>query len=415
MKKLIYSVIEALSQCRPRPFVLLTAITLLVLIAVFPSFTLSQETKAKGKSYTGGQKMSNEIKSNSQPGLVMGPGPEGWWDSERVSSPQVLLEADGTWKMWYYGRDATFDRMINLPSGRCGMAISKDGVTWERVRGPLTMGSVLEPVPASEDSFDNAHVGVTDIHYDNGLYWMWYFGGDQTVIDIPMPQGVVKAKGVTMLPGCAISRDGLNWTKLKGPYRGAFLDHGGKDDWDAAFCSWPRVLKEDDGSYKMYYHTLNPAKFTFQIGMAVSDDGFRWKKVGKILPPGKPGSFDEKGVSCRHVLKIDGQYVMFYEGMDAEAYYCIGIAISDDGINWRKDDAGEQPGGPVFCHAPKGSGRWDARAVGTPFVVPMPDGSYRMYYIGANEGGYDELSTQHQIGMAVSDGPNFRKWRRWGE
>ncbi len=54
--------------------------------------------------------------SQAQPGLVLGPGPEGWWDSERVSSPQVLREPDGTWKLWYYGRDATFDRLVNLPT-----------------------------------------------------------------------------------------------------------------------------------------------------------------------------------------------------------------------------------------------------------------------------------------------------------
>jgi hypothetical protein len=352
---------------------------------------------------------------SDQPGLVLGPGPEGSWDSERVSSPQVLKEADGSWKMWYYGRDASFDRMINLPSGRCGMAVSKDGIMWDRVRGPLTMGAVLEPVPPGENRFDNAHVGISDTHYDNGLYWMWYFGGDQTVIDMQSPQGVMKAKGLFMQPGSAISRDGINWVRLQGPYRGAFLERGKEGEWDALFCSWPRVLKDDDGTFKMYYHSLNPANFTFTAGMAVSDDGFQWTKKGTILGPGKPGSFDEGGLSCRYVLKIDGKYVMFYEGINASAYYCIGLAVSDDGLTWHKDESGEVPGGPVFSHAPKGSGRWDARAVGAPFVVPLPDGSYRMYYIGANEGGHDELSTQHQIGMAVSDGPNYRKWRRWGE
>jgi len=368
--------------------------------------------------------MNKEIMPSGQPGLVLGPGPKGWWDTDQVSSPQVLREPDGTWKMWYYGRDATFDPMIGLPSGRCGMAVSRDGVTWERIRGPLTMGAVFEPVPPTEDRFDNSHVGISDIYYDNGLYWMWYFGGDQTVREVSGPSGSIKFKGIYMRPGCAISRDGLNWTRLEGPYRGAFLDHGGPNDWDAMFCSWPRVLKDDDGSYKMYYHTINPAEFVNSVGMAVSEDGFRWEKVGQILGTGQPGSFDERGPGCRHVLKIEGQYLMFYECPDASYHYCIGLALSDDGIKWRKDEAGEQPGGPVFCHAPKGSGRWDSLAVGTPYVVPMPDGSYRMYYVGIKEGLDPELSARsqggelavrHQIGMAVSDGPNFRKWRRWDE
>ena len=33
-----------------------------------------------------------------QPGLVLAPGPEGWWDSERVSGPSVMRGADGVWK-----------------------------------------------------------------------------------------------------------------------------------------------------------------------------------------------------------------------------------------------------------------------------------------------------------------------------
>lgn len=343
-----------------------------------------------------------------QPGLVLMPGPQGWWDSERVSAPRVLRDRFGTWKMWYYGRDPKFDREINLPTGRCGLAISRDGVRWKRVRGPLTMGSVFEPSP-DKNRFDSAHVGVSDVQFFNHRYWMWYFGGDNTISDV----GQFKAKGFPLRPGLAISRDGINWKRTEGPYRGAVLDVGQPGEFDAQYCGWPQVLRDDDGTSKLYYHTLNP-EIGFQIGLAISIDGKNWQKVGPILGPGEPGSFDERGVGTRHVLKIDGQYVMFYEGTSNDFYFCIGVAVSDDGIHWRKDE-GAQPGGPVFCHSEKGSGRWDAQAVGTPWIVPMDDGSFRMYYVGVNEGGNDELSSRHQIGLAVSDGANFRKWHRWGD
>ncbi|MEH2120235.1 glycosyl hydrolase [Nostoc sp.] len=351
--------------------------------------------------------MSDSKTLNHQPGLIFMPGSEGWWDSERVSSPQVLCCADGTWRMWYYGRDASFDRQINLPTGRCGLAISTDGIDWQRVQGLLTRGAVFEPHP-DPNRFDSAHVGVSNVYEQDGLYWMWYFGGDNTVVD----RGGFKAKGLNMRPGCAISRDGINWVRLESTYQGAFLDLGKAGEFDALFCAWPQVLP-DDGMWKLYYHTLNSEK-GFLVGLAVSKDGFHWQKVGQILEPGKSGSFDERGIGTRNVIKINGEYVMFYEGVNSSGYHSIGLAVSEDGIHWQKVE-GEQLGGSVFSHAQKGSGRWDARAVGTPCVVAMDDGSFRMYYIGANEGGYDELSSQHQIGLAVSAGTNFRQWDRWGE
>lgn len=91
----------------------------------------------------------------------------------------------------------------------------------------------------------------------------------------------------------------------------------------------------------------------------------------------------------------------------------IGLAVSDDGLTW------EHLGGPagnkaVLPQAPKRSGRWDF-SLGCPWVVPMEDGSLRMYYIGSNEAsreGGSELASVHQIGMAVSDG-DITRWTRW--
>ncbi|WP_205127328.1 MULTISPECIES: hypothetical protein [Okeania] len=55
-------------------------------------------------------------------------------------------------------------------------------------------------------------------------------------------------------------------------------------------------------------------------------------------------------------MKIDGQYLMFYEGVNQSGYHSIGLAISSDGIDWEKQP-GSETGGSIFSHAPKGSGR----------------------------------------------------------
>lgn len=348
--------------------------------------------------------------SAAAPGLLLGPGPAGSWDSERVSGPRVQRGDDGLWRMWYYGRDPSFDRAINLPTGRIGLATSRDGLAWERVRGPLTLGAVFEPHPDAS-RFDSSHVGVSDVQRRDGFWWMWYFGGSQA----EMQFGPQKLKGVDLRPGLALSGDGLNWLRVEGPHRGALLDVGKPGEFDMVFCGWPQVVA-DDGGWKLYYHTLDPRR-GFCVGVAVSDDGLRWQKRGEILGPGAKGAFDEQGAATRTVVRHQGRWLMFYEGVGQGGYRSIGLAVSDDGLGWRRE-AGPEPDGSVFAHAPKGSGRWDAYAIGTPCIVPLPDGSLRMYYIGSNEvaeaGGIDELALRHQIGLAVCDGGDPTRWRRHG-
>ncbi|MDG2244305.1 MAG: hypothetical protein P8L66_12535 [Rhodospirillaceae bacterium] len=348
----------------------------------------------------------------SGPGLIFGPGPEGWWDSERVSCPKVMRMDDGTWRMWYYGRDKTFDRMIGLPTGRVGLATSDDGIHWKRVRGPGVMGSVLDP-HTDPKRFDSSHVGVNDVYIDNGLYWMWYFGGDQAINNV---RGF-DVKGFPMRSGAAISRDGIHWTRIEGPYNGALLNNGEPSEFDSFLAAWPQIIRWDDGSWRLYYHTLD-ANEGYIMAWAESEDGLRWEKRGPLFGKGPKGRFDDYGSATRQIIKINGQWTLFYEGCqdvgtNPEVDRQIGLAVSDDGITWERVD-GPHKNGSIIPQSPRGSGLWDHR-LGCPWVVPMDDGTLRLYYIGSNERdseGGSELSSVHQIGMAVSDG-DITKWERW--
>ena len=344
------------------------------------------------------------------PGRLFGPGPEGWWDSERVSCPKVLRLAEDDWKMWYYGRDATFDRQILLPTGRVGLAESKDGIHWKRVAGPKTMGAVFDP-NSDGDQFDSGHVGVSDVHYRDGQYWMWYFGGDQSVNDVLG----LKVKGFPLRPGCAVSRDGLNWTRHEGPYRGALLEAGGLEDFDFLLAAWPQVIPWEDGSWRMYYHGMN-VRQQYTVGWAESEDGLNWEKRGPLLGAGEPGQFDDLGVATRHMIKHEGRWIMVYEGcgdmgIPTQVNRQIGLAVSDDGLEWERV-SGPHENGSIIAQSSEESDLWDKR-LGCPHVVPMPDGTLRLYYIGSNERkGDSELDTVNQIGLAVSDG-DLTQWKRW--
>lgn len=343
------------------------------------------------------------------PGLILGPGPAGAWDSERVSCPRVLRAADGSWRMWYYGRDPTFDRLITLPTGRVGLATSPDGVHWTRVSGPLTMGSIFEPHPDAT-RFDSGHVGISDIQLRDDLYWMWYLGGDQAL----RTMGPMKFRGFPALPGCAVSRDGVNWLRVEGPHRGALLPPGAPGEFDAFMVGWPQVIRWDDGSWRMYYHSLD-AQQVYTLGWASSSDGLRWQKRGPIMGAGEKGRFDDRGVATRHIVRLGGRWTMFYEGCkDIGQGFTVGrqlgVAVSDDGLAWTRVD-GPAPDGAVLAGSPSGSGLWDHR-LGCPWVVPLPGGALRLYYIGSHEReGGGELDGIQQIGLATSTGDATR-WVR---
>ncbi len=343
-------------------------------------------------------------------GLVHRPGPAGRWDDAKVSCPRVLRGRDGLWRMWCYGRDHAFDHRLNLPSGRIGLAVSRDGVRWERVRGPQTLGAVLDP---SDDpaAFDAAHVGVSDVWETDNGFEMLYFGGG-----LPQPgDGPGALFGLPLGAGRATSADGVTWRRVPGPGGGAILEAEADRAADLVGVGWPQAVREPDGSWKLYFHG-GDFNAGMKIGLATSPDGVAWTRRGPVLEKGGPGDFDEMGPGTRQVLRHEGGYVMLYEGFHNVRQASIGLATSPDGLVWTKV-RGPEPGGAVFAHAPYDSGRWDAEGVGTPWVVAAPGGGWRLYYVGANRSppgtvGIDELAITHQIGMAVSDG-DLTQWRRW--
>lgn len=345
-------------------------------------------------------------------GRVLGPAPpdSNWWDRKLFSGAVVVKEPKGAagYRMYYYGRSEEVWNMgvqpfnNTLPTGRIGVAFSSDGLAFQRHRGPLPGGAVMDPSD-NPAAFDCVHVAISDAVYTGEKWLLYYFGGGMA------------AEGRRLLPGLAYSVDGIHIDGREGPV----LDVGEPGAWDQNGVSWPRIFPGDDsGRLFMTYHTRESGGSAgigfFSAGMAVSDDGKNWQKVGKILSCGDAGSWDEGGVSVRHVIRVGRRFLMFYEGSNFKFEFAIGLAISDDGLTWKKDEyVGKEPGGPVLT-ARKGENVWDNLIVGTPYVLQRPDGSFGMYYLGLGKREGEEMS-QQGIGLAVSDGPNFRLWRRYGQ
>ncbi|GLJ29724.1 hypothetical protein SUGI_0586520 [Cryptomeria japonica] len=365
-------------------------------------------------------------------GRVLGPAPpdSDWWDKMLFSGAVVVKNPNpnpnpktsnpngDAYRMYYYGRSEDMWNMgvkpfnKSLPTGRIGMALSADGTAFRRHRGSLPNGAIFDP---SDDpaAFDSVHVAVSDAVYSEGKWCLYYFGGG--MLELPLVgKPEEKHRGLRLLPGMASSDDGFLFSERFGP----LLDVGKPGSWDENGVSWPRVFS-GDGKLFMTYHTREsggPAGMGFfSAGLAVSGDGKRWEKVGKILSVGELGSWDEGGVSVRHVIRVGDEYVMFYEGSNFRFEFAIGLALSSDGVTWRKDvECGREPGGPILT-ARTGEDVWDNVIVGTPYVLPMPDGNFRMYYLGVGKvEANGEVTTQQGMGLAVSDGANFRLWKRYG-
>jgi predicted GH43/DUF377 family glycosyl hydrolase len=75
------------------------------------------------------------------------------------------------------------------------------------------------------------------------------------------------------------------------------------------------------------------------IGVAVSNDGIQWRGyndgAAPVLAHGASGWDDGFATFCT-VLKIDGTYHMWYSGGHASSHEGIGYAQSSDGLNWTK-------------------------------------------------------------------------------
>ena len=365
-------------------------------------------------------------------GRVLAPGSQGtgWWDARTAAMPIVLTPsaAEPRWKMFYYGREGAECNgglPAFLPTGVSEVAESEDGLTWSRVRGPLESGAVLRP---SEDAaaFDHVHLGMTDVLInDDGSYTALYFGGSAELVSLGMGPGPIS--GFKMRPAAATSADGLCWDR-----RGTLLDVGEPGEWDSNFASWPRALPIDatkpGGRWLMTYHALQPTAETegdkagdagpptWAVGSAVCEGGplGPWTKVGRVLAGGAEGSWDERGIGTRHVVHAlageTTQMVMVYEGVGADGRHRLGLATSTDGgLSWDKVlGVGAEPGGPIFEGAdPSGEGAWDDGNVGTPWVVRLPDGRWRLYYVGTSDKGRTVA-----IGAAESDELFSSDWTR---
>jgi sucrose-6-phosphate hydrolase SacC (GH32 family) len=110
------------------------------------------------------------------------------------------------------------------------------------------------------------------------------------------------------------------------PYEHNPLFSGTKSD------TWDRQIRErgfimfDEGIYKMWYTGYEGDNDPKALGYATSDDGISWTRFSHNPV------FSQKWTEDMFVMKHEGKYFMFAEGMNDVAH----LLTSDDGIAWQE-------------------------------------------------------------------------------
>jgi predicted GH43/DUF377 family glycosyl hydrolase len=177
--------------------------------------------------------------------------------------------------------------------------------------------------------------------------------------------------------GLATSNDGVTWRK-----QGKILSSAGNGSAIA-----------DDTGFKYYYQAGEPV----QIGLARSKDAKEWaREPAPVLPVGPYGSWDERGVADPYVIRAGSTYYMFYLGMDRAQRQRLGVAESQDGVEWYKLRTN-----PILELGEYGA--FDANGLGEP-AVWTARGYYWMLYTGRDR------TEVRRLGLARSrDGVRWEK------
>ncbi|KAG1653711.1 hypothetical protein FOA52_004271, partial [Chlamydomonas sp. UWO 241] len=220
-------------------------------------------------------------------------------------------------------------------------------------------------------------------------------------------------EGFRTRPGLAMSQDGRNWARIEADHHsGALFDVGGPGAWDELYVGTPQMIASGPKDMRLYYHSFDRSRGEsgrFVVGIANSEDGFKWSKAGVVFDPiqagAGPGDHDALGAASICVTRdLDNrQYVMFYEAVAADNTRSIGMAVSKDGRKgWLRCPT------PVLTRpaAEAGAPAWDDGGVGAPCAVSMSAGQWRLYY-GGRRGAGAKPHTGIGLALSVGGGPTF--------
>lgn len=236
----------------------------------------------------------------------------------------------------------------------------------------------------------------------------------------------------------------LTWTKYKKNPLPSLAPKAGT--WRAEMSMTVDVLQRGD-QYQIFYVGKSGGKDSIGIASCPIDkfDGAAWSDHpgNPVLAPGEPGSYDSRHVVDPASVVLDEKVFLYYSAL-GDGPDSIGLAVSDDGIHFTKQDKpvliGRAPEvvkdnktlylfysmdnskggyefhlatstdgykftieGPVFSPA---VGEWDGLSVVTPRIF-YDDGIYIMAYAGDNK------EKDYPLNFGIAFSTDLRTWMRY--
>jgi beta-xylosidase len=189
----------------------------------------------------------------------------------------------------------------------------------------------------------------------------------------------------------AVSEDGVSFKRH--PANPVFRPSGA---WTSGRAIDAEIFPHD-GRLLLYFATRDPTMTTQMVGVAAADlasdlGPASWKQLvdGPILAPELP--WERKCIEAPTILRRGGRLLMFYAGGYNNEPQQVGVAVSDDGVQWtRLSDRPLIPNG-----AP---GEWNASETGHPGVFEDADGRIYLFFQANQDRGKTWFLSWARIGF----------------
>ncbi|HEX2951699.1 MAG TPA: family 43 glycosylhydrolase, partial [Armatimonadota bacterium] len=150
------------------------------------------------------------------------------------------------------------------------------------------------------------------------------------------------------------------------------------------------------GKLFLYFATRDPSSTIQQLGVATADlatsfgrSCWTQRSHDAILRPELP--WEGECIEAPATIVHDGRVYMFYAGAYNNWPQQIGVAVSDDGIQWtRMSDVPFLPNGKP--------GEWNSSESGHPYIFAAPDGRTFLFYQGNADNGATWYIASVEIG-----------------